>query len=357
MRPVLGWLAVALALGAMPGLASEVTVGLASEDGPLGAPIFAVSVDGVVVGGGTLAHPAGVEIRTLENIGTVATTLSFPLPEGVVVGPASAVEIAMTNDSSDAAAGTDATLYITRVAIDGADADLAAATITAQNGEAMPIYTIGGGALILAWNATAHFSAPAGGWTAAAASTPAPEAPAGEAASTVETPATEATPPAPETAPPEAAPAEAAPTEATPPAEAAAPAEAVPEAAAAPTCATEASVVLMDFANGESYVTSASAQQLNAFLKGLNVDNCKLEIVGYSSPGGSADINKVVSQARADAVLDFIKRKQLGFASVSAVGEGATTQFGDATQNRRVIVTVGPRRTSRRAPRGARSGP
>lgn len=308
--------------------ASEVSVRLVGENGPLGAPAYVVTVDDTLVGTGVLPAPAGALPRVRSDLAAVATDVSFTIPEGVLQ-PDSVVKVHLINDSVDSATGADATLYILGVSIDGAAADVAAATIATPKGEAMTIYMAADGALILAWNAAATFGAPEGGWThvASASAKPASEAPTAdmataEAAPTLEAEAVAETPAASEPV-------------------AVAEAPAAPEPVE-PICAANASIALTDFANGEASVTEQTAQELIDFFKDVSVDQCKLGVAGYSSPGGEPQTNLAVSQARADAVLDFIRGRNLHFASEEAVGRGETTEFGDGGANRRVVVTVGP---------------
>lgn len=334
--------------------ANEVTVRLVGESGPLGPPAYVVTVDGVLVGAGVLRAPEGAAPRELPELLPVATELTFPIPDGLLQ-PSSVVSIHLINDSIDAATNEDTTLYILGVAVDGASVDVGAAAVRTPKGEVMPIYMGADGALILAWNAAASFAAPAGGWLAvgAEAVTPTTEASSEPAEPATEETTAEAAPteeeaPAVEEAP-AAVDAPVADEPAAPVADTAAPVEdtAVAETPAAPevaepSCAADATIVLTDFANGESYVTEKTAQELIGFLKDVSADQCKLAVTGYSSPGGEPEINLAVSQARADAVLEFIKTRNLPFAAAESVGRGETTEFGDAGANRRVVVTVGP---------------
>lgn len=296
--------------------ANEVSVRLVGENGPLGAPAYVVTLDNTFIGAGALPAPEGPLPRERTDLGVVATDLSFTIPDGLLRSD-SVVQVHLINDSADASTGADTTLYILAVSVDGVAADVSAATIATPGGESKTIYLTSGGALILAWNAAASFAAPAGGWTpiavsdpeSGAATAPASDAPAVEAAPAAETDVTEV------------------------------PADAEAEGSA---CAANATITLTDFANGEAYVTEKTAQELIGFLKGLSVEQCKLAVTGYSSPGGQPEINLAVSQARADAVLDFIKRRKLAFGSEEAVGRGETTEFGSAGANRRVVVTVSP---------------
>jgi outer membrane protein OmpA-like peptidoglycan-associated protein len=320
---LLGTCLLAAAIGSIGvASASEVSLRLVGENGPLGAPAYVVTLDNALVGAGALPAPEGPLPRERADLGAVATQLSFALPDGLLRAD-SVVKVYLINDSADANTGADTTLYILGVSVDGVAADVASATIATAEGEAKTIYLTPDGALILAWNAAASFTAPLGGWLQAAntdsESTTGPESTVAPAPTT-EAPATEASPPV--------------------------DAEAVAEVPAAtdvlePTCAVDATIALTDFANGEAYVTEKTAQELIGFLKEMSVDQCKLEVAGYSSLGGEPEINRAVSQARADAVLDFIKRRKLPFASEQAVGRGQTTEFGNAAANRRVVVTIG----------------
>lgn len=302
--------------------ASEVSVRMVGENGPLGAPAYVVTVDNSFVAGGALPAPEGPLPRERGDLGAVATDLSFALPDGLLRAN-SVVQVHLINDSADPSSGADTTLYILGVSVDGVAADVASATIATPEGEAKTIYLTADGALILAWNAAASFVAPEGGWAQTGVTDP-------ESAS-VPVPTAEAQA--------VASPSVAAEAVAEVPADAGVPAVAE---TAEPICKADATIALTDFASGEAYVTEKTAQELIGFLKGISVDRCKLGVAGYSSLGGEPEINLAVSQARADAVLDFIKRRKLPFASEEAIGRGETTEFGSAGANRRVVVTVGP---------------
>lgn len=305
--------------------ADEVALRLVGEDGPLGPPAYVVTVDGMLVGTGTLRAPDGAVPREQTDLSAIASDRTFTIPDGLLRAD-SVVGVYLINDSTDET-GADTTLYILGVSIDGVAADVAAATIATADGEAKQIYLTPDGALILAWNAAASFAAPEGGWVAGAGEATTPES-AADTPAEPEAPAAEAAAPVVE---------EAVPVEET----AAAAASPEPEPSV-PTCAAKATIALTDFANGEAYVTEKTAQELIGFFKDVSVDNCKLSVVGYSSPGGEPEINLAVSQARADAVLEFVKGRKLAFSSEESVGRGETSEFGDASANRRVVVTVGP---------------
>lgn len=296
--------------------ASEVSVRLVGENGPLGAPAYVVTVDDTFVGAGVLPAPEGALPRERTDLSTVATDVSFTIPDGVLQ-TGSAVKVRLINDSWDPNTGVDTTLYVLGVSIDGVAADVAAATITTLTGEAKTTHLTADGALIVAWSAAASFAAPEGGWTHAASA----EAESGAPASTADTTASEAAPAVVEEGVTE---------------------EPASAEAVEPTCEVSATIALTDFANGEAYVTQRTAQELSSFFKGVSVEQCKLEVNGYSSPGGEPAINLAVSQARADAVLQYIGGRNLHFVSQEAVGRGETTEFGDGSANRRVVVSVGP---------------
>jgi len=294
--------------------ADEVALRLVGEAGPLGPPAYVVTVDGMLIGTGTLRAPDGATPRERTDLSVIASDRTFTIPDGLLQA-GSVVKVYLINDSTDDT-GADTTLYILGVSIDGVAADVAAATIATADGEAKEIYMTADGALILAWNAAASFTAPDGGWLASGATEAEATTPAAQTPAEQEAPAAEEAPPVEETAA----------------------ADVPPE----PTCVTDATIVLTDFANGEADVTEKTAQELIGFFKDVSVDNCKLSVAGYSSPGGEPEINLAVSQARADAVLEFVKGRKLSFSSEESVGRGETTEFGDAGANRRVVVTVGP---------------
>lgn len=80
---------------------------------------------------------------------------------------------------------------------------------------------------------------------------------------------------------------------------------------------------------------------LKKFLTTIDSGSCALSIMGYASASGSDEVNRKVSQWRADGVLSFIRDSKVRFASESVVAVGATTQFGKKDQdNRRVVVKI-----------------
>lgn len=314
-RGTVGAAAIVVALFAGSAVASEVTVGLVGEPGPDGNPAFEVYVDDTVVGGGTLAPPPGVKVRELGDVAAVAARISFPIPDGLLTAN-SVVSVRMTNDSNDAT--SDTTLYVASVSVDGAAADVSKGEIVAGS-EVMPLYFAPGGPLILAWNASARFAAPEGGWSQPAVAEAAPAVQPDTAT------AEAATAPAEEVA----APAE----------DAAVVAEAAP---ATPACGVTDSLAVLDFENGMYALTPAGAKQIDGFFTGKDVTGCKLEIAGYASLGGEPAVNTAMSEARAKTVLDYVNAKSLGFASATSSGQGGTDQFGPPRENRRVVLTISP---------------
>lgn len=88
-------------------------------------------------------------------------------------------------------------------------------------------------------------------------------------------------------------------------------------------------LVFVTFAQGKSVLTKDAKKALDAVKAGSHV-----EIVGTASPEGSAELNQRLSQARADAVAQYLKAK--GVVVDDANGKGVQ----GTTSNRLAVVYV-----------------
>jgi outer membrane protein OmpA-like peptidoglycan-associated protein len=88
-------------------------------------------------------------------------------------------------------------------------------------------------------------------------------------------------------------------------------------------------LVFVTFAQGKSVLTAEAQTALNSVKAGSHV-----QIVGTASPEGDPELNQRLSQARADAVADYLRDR--GVVVDEAVGKGVQ----GTTSNRLAIVYV-----------------
>ena len=88
-------------------------------------------------------------------------------------------------------------------------------------------------------------------------------------------------------------------------------------------------LVFVTFAQGKSALTPEAKKALNEVAEGKHV-----QIVGTASPEGSKELNDRLSQARADAVADYLKAR--GVVVDEATGKGVQ----GTTSNRLAVVYV-----------------
>lgn len=101
------------------------------------------------------------------------------------------------------------------------------------------------------------------------------------------------------------------------------------------------------FETGKSVINTSSSSDLNRLVLFMN-DNptVKLEISGHTDNVGKPTSNLILSQKRADAVLNYLISKGIGKERISAKGMGQTQPIADNTtadgrsQNRRVEIKV-----------------
>lgn len=82
-----------------------------------------------------------------------------------------------------------------------------------------------------------------------------------------------------------------------------------------------------------------SLNQVASTLKEYNQTN--VVVNGYASIEGNPNANQILSQNRAAAVANYLAAQGVATSRISAIGRGATTQFGSAYEpNRRVELTI-----------------
>ena len=103
------------------------------------------------------------------------------------------------------------------------------------------------------------------------------------------------------------------------------------------------------FASGRSSLSGDARSELcNAAAQAEAVDNALLLVVGYTDSTGSQELNQVLSEKRAGAVVNFLQQQcgwapyrmltPTGFSESNPVADNST-EYGKA-QNRRVAVNV-----------------
>jgi outer membrane protein OmpA-like peptidoglycan-associated protein len=103
----------------------------------------------------------------------------------------------------------------------------------------------------------------------------------------------------------------------------------------------------VNFATGKSELLSSSYKILETTVKGLQkYDSVKVEISGHTDSDGGLEYNDKLSQARADAVRNYLVKKGIAESRITAVGYGYSrpradnkTEKGKA-QNRRIEISI-----------------
>jgi outer membrane protein OmpA-like peptidoglycan-associated protein len=107
--------------------------------------------------------------------------------------------------------------------------------------------------------------------------------------------------------------------------------------------------ITVNFANGRATVTKKDKEQLTDFVKAAaDTPGYMIEVQGYASTSGSAELNQRLSAERADAVLAIIQQtgvvpmtRILAPAAMGTSNQVATEHSRSAqAQNRRVVVTI-----------------
>jgi len=101
------------------------------------------------------------------------------------------------------------------------------------------------------------------------------------------------------------------------------------------------------FETGKANMMSGSTKILEATVKGLQkYDTVKVEISGHTDNVGGEEFNMKLSQARADAVRDYLIQKGIAENRITAVGYGFRSPKGDnrtpegRAKNRRIEISI-----------------
>ena len=103
----------------------------------------------------------------------------------------------------------------------------------------------------------------------------------------------------------------------------------------------------VNFATGKSELLSSSFKILESTVKGLQkYDSVRVEISGHTDNVGGLEYNDKLSQARAEAVRNYLIKKGIAESRITAVGYGYSrpradnkTENGKA-QNRRIEIVI-----------------
>ncbi|GHV10659.1 hypothetical protein AGMMS49938_00050 [Fibrobacterales bacterium] len=103
----------------------------------------------------------------------------------------------------------------------------------------------------------------------------------------------------------------------------------------------------VNFASGKAELLSSSFKILETTVKGLQkYDSVKVEISGHTDNVGGLEYNDKLSQARADAVRNYLIKKGIAESRITAVGYGYSkpradnkTEKGKAL-NRRIEISI-----------------
>lgn len=97
------------------------------------------------------------------------------------------------------------------------------------------------------------------------------------------------------------------------------------------------------FRQGKSVVDASqlpNVERIATYMK--NHKNAKVSIKGYASPEGSAEINKRIAKARAEAVKSILVNKyKIAASRITAEGQGVGNMFEEPDWNRVSICTLG----------------
>ncbi|MEQ1768514.1 MAG: OmpA family protein, partial [Devosia sp.] len=100
-------------------------------------------------------------------------------------------------------------------------------------------------------------------------------------------------------------------------------------------------VAVTGYVNGALEPSIEQQKVLAPLLSQALAGECDLSALGYADTGGPDDLNRTVSEARAQAVAKYLADKGAKFRSTFVVGKGETTEFGPSNSaNRRVVVSL-----------------
>jgi outer membrane protein OmpA-like peptidoglycan-associated protein len=272
-----------------------------SGDAYDGPPEFSVLFDGKEIGMGAVTTAIDTEAEgplSVDDVGSRAQFFEFPIADGAF-DPSGELSIRLTNDKWSEGTSFDRNLAIISVTVNGYEIPPAEVRVFRAGGE-IQMQRLGEYAVVYSNTQEAIAYAPEGGW-----------------------PPPSGTPP--------------------PVAEAVAQEEAAPAepTVAAPGCNSEFAVDIVDFPKGEIGLTRAQRSLLDGMVDRLAGQTCSVTVSGYASTGGPTDVNLLLSEVRAQRVLDYLVGAGVQFAGQELVPVGETQQFGETEEaNRRVIVEV-----------------
>lgn len=268
-------------------------------DGP---PAFVLKFNGEVIGSGTVANaidPSKDGPLGDRPIEPYLQTFHYKVPDGAFV-PTGKIEVEFLNDAYGGE-GLDRNLIIHSVSVNGRTAEIGEFT-TIKQGVEVANDVIGGQLVLYTSDRVAIVAAPAEGWPGATS--------VAAEVRTEEGAATEVAVVQPEPAPP---------------------------------ACPGGSAVVMGYERGFTDIQPAQAVELQALMSSMPSGVCAVEVAGYSSVGGGAELNLIVAEARATAVLRYLKENGAQFLSEKVIPFGETRQFGPTdAENRRVVVTLVP---------------
>jgi outer membrane protein OmpA-like peptidoglycan-associated protein len=349
MQPILGAATIVAALGLLPSAALaqastlHLIIGGEAYDGP---PKFEVSFDGEVLGEGTVR--SAIDTATAGRFADAADktpyvqSFEFTIPE-YLFKPNGEVRVRLVNeayggDGSD----RDRNLFLAAVAINGGAVTVSGlVTATAQGFK--PNETVGEFLLLSDGNEHGVSPAPRGGW-------PDPSSLRAEVAEARLMPDPREAPgmlPVPGvtrlTAPDADVSAEAETVEVASVESDAASDAAVTAASVNEGCALDQIYNVVGFNANSNDLTPKLEARLDQIIEDIGTEKCRVLVTGYSSTQGSHATNALFAVERAQNVLAYLRKNGLQYEKATAVGGGATTQFGDDyASNRRVVITVTP---------------
>ena len=100
---------------------------------------------------------------------------------------------------------------------------------------------------------------------------------------------------------------------------------------------------VIGFNESSNDLTPRLMRRLDQIIEDIGEERCRVTVTGYSSTLGAHATNALFAVERAQNVLSYLRSNGLKFQKVSAVGGGATEQFGpESSANRRVVISVVP---------------
>jgi len=322
----------------------HVIIGGEAYDGP---PRFEVTFDGEVLGQGVVK--AAIDTTKAGRFADAADktpyvqSFEFDVPE-YLFKPEGEVRVRLLNEAyGGAGSDRDRNLFLAAVTVNGGAVTVSGLVTSTAEGF-KPNQTVGEFLLLHDGNEQGVSPAPRGGWPEpltvvadvsearlmAAPDTTAPGLMPVPGITAIRAPETGVT-----TAAAEAVPAAAT----VPPQEAVA---MVPEAGNS-ICDLDQIYNVIGFNESSNDLTPRLMRRLDQIIEDIGEERCRVTVTGYSSTLGAHATNALFAVERAQNVLSYLRSNGLKFQKVSAVGGGATEQFGpESSANRRVVISVVP---------------